>query len=147
MRPPHPSPAARARGGARGGSPAPGAHARDSPPASWPASPGLALSLPVGWSADASGLGARRQAGWLAGPGLAREELGRLQGGRLQLSPRCWPGYPGSSPYPKFQSSALLPPLARAPHLPWRAPELPLQTWDLVVRHNSFIHSLGILRA
>lgn len=57
-------PEARRRGGASGGSPDPGAHARDSPPASWPASPGLSLSLPVGWSADAAGLGARRQAGW-----------------------------------------------------------------------------------
>lgn len=100
---PQPQPHAPGPGGAGWGSPDPGAHAWDSPPASWPASPGLSLSLPVGWSVDAAGLGARRQAGCLspaprrAGTTPGREVLAAGQA-TLRAAPTRSPALPLSCP-------------------------------------------------
>lgn len=86
------------------------------------------LSLPVGWSVDAAGPSARRQAGWSRPcPG---DELGRLQRGRLSLVCRCWSSDSKSSPYldppvfcspaPTFQNSPPPPVGAQGSYLYWK---------------------------
>jgi hypothetical protein len=119
---------------ASGGSPAPHAHAWDSPVASWPASPGLTPSLPVGWSADGTGLSARRQAcpKDAAGEALVGLPLHCLSSssGSCSVPP---PSLPLSCPYlPEFP-----PPQGRRLNFLSRR-----RTWLSAITH-SFIRSSG----